>query len=215
MLIQTGLHNTSLVRPPAGASTGNASTGNGANPTAVLLTTPLEKRPDWREFTVNEIMVEIPQAALDITDFSDRYPVPGGVAQSVVSGLAFVRGYQGLSGATLEQKLEGASSLALGVAGVLSLAPGGLAAHASQAFMLGQAALEVGLGVRELNEELRKDRTPDWKEIATGSLDVLKGASSFLPLFFPAAADVVTGVQVGALLSKAALEATIERSTEE
>lgn len=171
--------------------------------------------PDWREVTVNEIAVEIPQAALSVFDVSERSPVIGGVAQTAVSSLAFLRAYQGLSGKSLEQKMEGASSFALGVSGVLSMFPGQIAANASQVFSAGQAALEFSLGVRELHEELRIDGTPDWKEIVTGSLDTVKGASAFVPFFFPATADIVTGVQVGAMLTKAAFESTIHRSTDE
>lgn len=173
------------------------------------------KMPDWREVTINEIAVEIPQAALTVFDVAERNPVVGGLAQTAVSGLAFARAYQGLSGKSLEQKLEGASSLALGVSGILSMVPGQLAANASQVFSAGQAALELSLGVRELHEELCVDGTPDWKEIVTGSLDTVKGASAFVPFFFPATADIVTGIQVGAMLTKAAFESTIHRSTDE
>ena len=184
-------------------------------PLASLVERVPRKVPDWREVTVNEIAVEIPQAALSTFDVRDHHPVIGGVAQTAVSSLAFVRAYQGLSGKSIEQRMEGASSLALGVSGVLSMVPGQIAAHASQAFSVGQAALELSLGVRELHEELFVDGTPDWKEILTGSLDTLKGASAFVPFFFPATADIVTGVQVGAMLTKAALESTIHRSTDE
>lgn len=139
----------------------------------------------------------------------------GGIAQTAVSSLAFVRGYQGLKGDSLEQKLEGASSVALGVGGMLTLLPGQTAALASQGFMLGQAALEVGLGVRELHEEIAQDATPDWKEIVTGSLDVIKGGAAFIPLFVPAAADISTGLQAAALIGKALFESTIRRTTDE
>lgn len=170
---------------------------------------------DWREFTLNEAMVELPQAALDYSDLKSSRPGLGNTAQTAISALAFVRGYQGLTGGSIEQKMEGASSVALGVAGVLSMVPGGVAAQASQAFMLGQAALEMSLGIRELHEELRLDKTPDWKEIATGSLDLVKGAAAFVPLFIPATADLMNGVQVGALIGKTVLESTIDRSIDE
>lgn len=160
-------------------------------------------------------MVEIPQAGLDIFDVRERSPILGGAAQTAVSSLAFVRAYQGLTGDSIEQKMEGASSLALGVGGMLSMIPGQAAAFASQGFMMTQSALEVGLGVRELHEEIFNDETPDWKEILTGSLDVLKGGAAFVPLFFPAAADISTCVQSAALISKAILESTIHRSTDE
>ncbi len=201
MNIQTGPIRQPAARPPA--------------PARPALWDRLPRGYDWREVTVNEAMVEIPQAAIELSDLKEGHSLAGGVAQSTVSALAFVRAYQGLSGASLEQKLEGASSLALGVAGTLSLLPGQLAANASQTFMFGQAALELGLGLRELHEEVFVDGTPDWKEIATGALDTVKGASAFVPLFLPAAADLVNGVQVGALLGKAILESTIRRSSEE
>lgn len=173
------------------------------------------KRPDWREVTVNEVMVEIPQAGLDLFEVREQSPVLGAVAQSAVSSLAFLRAYQGLTGDSVEQKLEGASSLALGVGGMLSMVPGQAAAFASQGFLLTQSALEVGLGVRELHEEIFQDETPDWKEIVTGSLDVIKGGAAFVPLFFPSTADVSICVQSAALLAKAAFESTIRRSTDE
>lgn len=173
------------------------------------------KMPDWRDVTVNEIAVEVPQAFISLSDVQTTNPVVGNMAQSAVSGLAFVRAYQGLSGKSLEQKMEGASSLALGVSGLLSMVPGQIAANTSQVFAAGQAALELSLGVRELHEELFTDETPNWKEIVTGSLDTIKGASAFVPFFFPATADIVTGVQVGAMLTKAAFESTIHRSTDE
>ena len=173
------------------------------------------KMPDWREVTVNEIAVEVPQAFISLTDIQTTNPVVGNMAQSAVSGLAFVRAYQGLTGKSLEQKMEGASSLALGVSGMLSMVPGQIAANTAQVFAAGQAALELSLGVRELHEELFTDQTPDWKEIVSGSLDTIKGASAFVPFFFPATADIVTGVQVGAMLTKAAFESTIHRSTDE
>lgn len=159
--------------------------------------------------------MEIPQAGLDIFDVQERSPLLGGVAQTAVSSLAFIRAYQGLKGESIEQKMEGASSLALGVGGVLSMVPGQTAAYASQGFMITQAALEVGLGVRELHEEIFSDSTPDWKEILTGSLDVIKGSAAFVPLFFPTTANVSTCVQSAALISKALLESTINRTTDE
>lgn len=199
MNIQTGPSRQPVPKPPA-------KTG---------LWDRLPQGTDWREMTVNEVMVEIPQAAIELSNLRHNRPVAGGLAQSAVSGLAFLRAYQGLSGASLEQKLEGASSLALGVAGTLSLLPGQLAADASQAFMFGQAALELGLGLRELHEEIFVDKTPDWKEIATGALDTIKGASAFVPLFLPSAAEAAIHIQTGALLGKAALESTIRRSRDE
>ena len=173
------------------------------------------KKRDWREVTVNEIAVEVPQAALDVFALQGHSPALGHLAQSAVSGLAFVRAYQGLKGGSLEQKLEGASSLALGVSGVLSMIPGQVAAHSSQVFSAGQAALELTLGIRELHEELFVDETPDWKEIVTGSLDTVKGASAFVPFFFPHTANAMTGLQVAAMLAKAAFESTIHRSSDE
>ncbi len=173
------------------------------------------KMPDWRDVTVNEIAVEVPQAFISLTDVQTTNPVVGNVAQSAVSGLAFVRAYQGLTGKSLEQKMEGASSLALGVSGILSMVPGQIAANTSQVFAAGQAAIELSLGVRELHEELFIDESPDWKEMVSGSLDTIKGASAFVPFFFPATADIVTAVQVGAMLTKAAFESTIHRSTDE
>ena len=175
----------------------------------------LPKMPDWREVTVNEIAVEVPQAVISLSDIQTTNPLVGNVAQTAISGLAFVRAYQGLTGGSLEQKMEGASSLALGVSGMLSMVPGQIAANASQVFAAGQAALELSLGVRELHEELFVDETPDWKEIVTGSLDTVKGASAFVPFFFPGTADIMTCVQVGAMVTKAAFESTIHRSTEE
>lgn len=173
------------------------------------------KKRDWREVTVNEIAVEVPQAALDVLDLQGRSPVAGHLAQSAVSSLAFVRAYQGLKGGSIEQKLEGASSLALGVSGVLSMLPGQVAAHSSQLFSAGQAALELTLGIRELHEELFVDETPDWKEVVTGSLDTVKGASAFVPFFLPDTANAMTGLQVAAMLVKAAFESTIHRSSDE
>lgn len=202
MNILTGKTSSASVRPPAKAL-------------PALLERLPGKMPDWREVTVNEIAVELPQAAIDIFDVKEHNPVAGGVAQSAVSTLAFLRAYQGLSGPSLEQKMEGASSLALGLSGVISMFPGQFAANTAQALNLGQATLELSLGVRELHEEIFIDGTPDWKEIVSGSLDTIKGASAFVPLFFPATADIVTGVQVGAMLTKAAFESTIHRSTDE
>lgn len=190
-----------------------------ASPESATLSSTAErfppKLPNWREITINEAMVELPQTAIDMSNLRDRHLAAGHAAQTAVSALAFARAYQGLTGATLEQKLEGASSVALGVAGVLSMVPGTTAAHASQAFMLGQAALEVTLGVRELHEELWVDKTPDWKEIATGSLDIAKGTAAFVPLFFPNTANLMTGVQVGALIAKTVLESSIKRTAGE
>jgi hypothetical protein len=170
---------------------------------------------DWREVTINEAMVEIPQAVLDLSALREHRPTTGSLAQAGVSTLAVLRGVQGLRGQSLEQKLEGVSSLALGVAGTLSMIPGQVAATVATGFMFGQAAAELTLGVRELHEELRLDTTPDWKEIATGTLDTVKGASAFLPIFFPSTSDAVTIVQLAAMVSKATLESTIHRSTEE
>jgi hypothetical protein len=170
---------------------------------------------DWREITINEAMVELPQAALDLSSLSDRQPIVGGVAQAAVSGLAFARAYQTLRGPSLEQKLEGASSLCLGLAGALSFVPGAVAAQTAKTLNFGQAAFELTLGLRELHEELTVDETPDWKEIATGALDTIKGASAFVPLFWPQTQNIVTGIQVGAMVSKMALESTIHRSTDE
>lgn len=221
MKIQTGTQSLALRRPPA-KPTSDAPQPEAPQPEAPPAEAPAARRDrwlppgfDWREVTLNEAAVEIPQAVLELSSLREANPVVGGAAQAGVASLAFLRGYQGLTGSSLEQKLEGASSLALGVAGTLSLLPGQMAANASSVFLFGQAALELTLGLRELHEELVKDETPDWKEITTGSLDTLKGASAFVPLFVPAASDVVNGIQIATLLGKAVLESTIRRSTDE
>lgn len=216
MRILTGTAGLTSVRPaPPSQATAAASEEAAPAGKPCLLRRLPSLIPDWREVTVNEVMVELPQAGIDLFHLKEQRPVAGSYAQGAVSALAFVRAYQGLSGSSVEQKMEGASSLALGVAGTLSLLPGQVAAHASQAVMVGQAALELSLGVRELHEELFVDESPDWKEIVSGSLDTIKGGSSFVPMFFPATADVVTGIQVVAMLGKAAFEATIHRGTDE
>lgn len=155
--------------------------------------------------------MEIPQALLDISNMSKTAPVAGGLAQAGISLLAFKRASQGLSGKSLEAKMEGASSLALGLAGTISMLPGQLATDAAKTLMGAQGLLELSLGIRELHEEFFNKPAPAWKEVATGSLDTIKGATSLLPFFFPQTTNAVNAVQIGALLSKAILEQSLHR----
>lgn len=172
---------------------------------------PLQLMDNWRQVTLNEAMVEIPQAVLDLSNLSSTSPILGGVAQTGISALAFKRAAQGLSGSSFEARMEGASSLALGIAGTLSLFPGQIATTTSQAFMGVQGALEMSLGVRELHEEFFNKEKPAWKEVATGALDTVKGATSLLPLIVPSTANAVNAFQITALVSKALLESSLDR----
>ncbi len=186
------------------------------NTARAVLDSPAVQKPkqlveNWRQVTLNEAAVEIPQAVLDMSSLNSTSPVLGGIAQAGISALAFKRAAQGFSGKSIEAKMEGASSLALGIAGTLSLFPGQVATTASQAFMGVQGALELSLGVRELREEFVNKDKPAWKEVATGTLDTVKGAASFLPLFAPSTANAVNALQITALVSKALLESSLDR----
>ena len=174
----------------------------------------MARTPNWRDVTLNEAVVEIPQGILQLSNLNQTHPGINTVAQAGVSTLAFMRAYQGLRGNSLEQKMEGASSLILGVAGTISMFPGSLAASASNHLMMGQGAIELSLGVRELHEELVKKQKPHWQEVVTGSLDVIKGGSSFLPLIDPTLNTVSNAIQLGALVSKTVLEATFHHDPE-
>ena len=170
---------------------------------------------NWRDFTLNEAAVEIPQGILQLSNLNFSHPVLGGVAQGGIAALAMVRAVQGLRGESIEQKMEGTSSLALAVAGAVSLFPGSLAASAANVLMMGQGGIELALGVRELHEELSVQNKACWQELVTGSLDVIKGGSAFLPLISSDLNTISNAIQLGALVAKTALETTFVHDSEQ
>lgn len=170
------------------------------------------KPPAWRAITLNEAAVEIPQSLLELSGLDSRSPLAAKGLQAGVAGLAAWRAAQAFHDAkSVEEYLEGASSAALSVAGAASLLPAGSAGLLHRSFMVAHGASELALGVREIREELKKD-SPARLELAAGVLDAVKGASTFLPLVFPATSDAVNVFQIGAILTKTAMEPMMERS---
>ena len=216
--------NSSMVRLPQSTPATSTPVGGGAlgGDDSVVLSggvSSLPSRPgfggplrstvaNWREVTLNEAVVEIPQGILQLSNLSVSHPIAGGVAQGGIAALAMVRAVEGLKGKSVEQKMEGASSLALAVAGTVSLFPGSLAAGAANALMIGQGGIELALGVRELHEELFVQDKASWQELVTGSLDVIKGGAAFLPLISANLNTASGAISLGALVIKTALEST-------
>lgn len=175
---------------------------------------PLEKPPPrWRAITLNEAVVEIPQSLLELSTLQSQAPLLAGAIQGGVSGLAALRAVQCFHEAkSVEEVLEGTSSAALALAGGSTFLPaGGVALH--NAFIFAHGAAELALGLREVREELGKEK-PAKLELAAGVLDTAKGVSTFLPLVFPQSSSAVNIFQIGAILAKTAMEPHMERSKE-
>ena len=132
--------------------------------------------------------------------------------QAGVSGLAALRAAQCFHDAeSLEEVLEGVSSASLAVAGAATLLPGQAATMSNTGFLLAHGASELLLGVREVSEELSKEK-PAKLELAAGVLDSIKGASTFLPLIAPSTSTAVNLFQIGAIVTKTVMEPHMERS---
>jgi len=169
-----------------------------------------EKKPPWRRITLNEAVVEIPQSVLELSSLSIDSPGLATGLQLGISSLAAARAVQCFHDAeSLEEVLEGVSSTALALAGGVSLLPG--AGAWNQGLLVGHGAAELALGVREVTEELKKEN-PARLELAAGVLDSVKGASTFVPLIFPETSNAVNVFQIGAILTKTAMEPFMERS---
>ena len=170
-----------------------------------------ESPPAWRAITLNEAVVEIPQSLLELSPLASQAPTAAAAIQAGVSGLAALRAVQCFHEAeSLEEVLEGVSSGALALAGGSTFLPGGGAAL-HNTLMFAHGATEFSLGTREIVEELRKER-PAKLELAAGVLDAAKGASTFLPIFFPETGTAVNLFQIGAILTKTVMEPHMERS---
>lgn len=171
------------------------------------------KVDSWRPITLNEAMVEIPQSLLELSNINSTSPMLGKGIQGGVASLALLRSVQCFHGAkSLEEVLEGTSSAALAVSGASTLFPMASAGLVSHGALLVHGATELALGVREVTEELKKDK-PARLELAAGILDAVKGASTFLPMVFPNTANAVNLFQIGAIASKTVMEPFMERST--
>ena len=166
----------------------------------------------WRPITLNEAMVEIPQSLLELSKINSSSPILGKSIQGGVASLALLRSIQCFHDAkSLEEVLEGTSSAALAVSGAATLLPMASAGLVSHGALLVHGATEMALGVREVAEELKKDK-PAKLELAAGVLDAVKGASTFLPMVFPQTADAVNLFQIGAIATKTVMEPFMERS---
>jgi hypothetical protein len=166
----------------------------------------------WRKITLNEAAVEIPQSLLELSDLGSKAPLTATGIQAGISGLAMFRAVECFYDAkSLEEVLEGISSGALALAGGATLLPTANAALWNQGFLVGHGASELALGIREVSEELKKDK-PARLELAAGFLDSVKGASTFIPLIFPEAAEAVNIFQIGAIVTKTVMEPHMERS---
>lgn len=131
--------------------------------------------------------------------------------QAGVSLLAAVRAAQCFhDAASLEEYLEGASSAALAAAGAASLFPGQVAAHTSNLALFGHGSFELALGIREISEELKKEK-PARLELLAGVVDAAKGASTFVPLLAPTLETPVGLFQLAAVLGKTVLETQLDR----
>jgi hypothetical protein len=170
------------------------------------------KEKSWRQITLSEAIVEIPQSVLELSRLDEVSPLAAKGAQLAISGIAAVRAFQCFQDAeSLEEVLEGVSSSALALAGGATLLPMAGASLWNQGFLVGHGATELLLGIREIREETRKDQ-PAKLELAGGLLDSVKGASTFLPLIAPGTADAVNLFQIGAILTKTILEPHMRRS---
>jgi len=170
--------------------------------------------PSWRQITLNEAAVEIPQSVLELSKLERHTPVLAKGLQGAVAGLAGLRAAQCFHDAkSVEEVLEGLSSGALAVASGATLFPGATAGLVHQGFLVGHGATELALGVREVAEELRKDK-PARLELAAGVLDTIKGASTFIPMLFPETSDVVNIFQIGAITTKTVMEPFMERHSQ-
>lgn len=169
-----------------------------------------EKKTPWRRITLNEAVVEIPQSVLELSSLSIDSPGLATGLQLGISSLAAARAVQCFHDAeSLEEVLEGVSSTALALAGGVSLLPG--AGAWNQGLLVGHGTAELALGIREVTEELKKEN-PARLELAAGVLDSVKGASTFVPLIFPETSNAVNVFQIGAILTKTAMEPFMERS---
>ena len=175
-------------------------------------TTSSQVHQPWRQITLNEAVVEIPQSIFELSPLTTASPLAAKGVQLGVSSLAMARAVQCFHDAeSLEEIMEGVSSGALALAGGATLLPGAAASFASQSLLAVHGGTELALGLREVKEELSKAQ-PAKLELAAGVLDSIKGASTFLPLFFPETATAVNIFQIGAILTKTVMEPHMERS---
>lgn len=171
-----------------------------------------KKKPNWRSVTINEAAVEIPQGILELSKLDSRSPAAFQGAQIAISGLALARAVQCFKKPpTAELLLEGTSSAALSAAGIATLFPTASAGLWSRGLLSVHGTTELALGVKGLAEELKKD-SPEKLALASGVLDIVKGATTFLPLVFPATSDAVNLLHIGTLVSKTAIESHLRRS---
>ena len=175
-------------------------------------TTSSQVHQPWRQIPLNEAVVEIPQSIFELSPLTTASPLAAKGVQLGVSSLAMARAVQCFHDAeSLEEIMEGVSSGALALAGGATLLPGAAASFASQSLLAVHGGTELALGLREVKEELSKAQ-PAKLELAAGVLDSIKGASTFLPLFFPETATAVNIFQIGAILTKTVMEPHMERS---
>ncbi len=176
---------------------------------------PLTKR-QTADMLLSEVAVELPETLMALTSLEASAPKVASAVQGGVTAMALARGVYCLSQPGVDNKLEGASSLALSVASGLTFVPGGGAALAGSLAMAGHAGAEVALGVRGLAEELPKGfKDMDYRNLSSGVLGTVKGATAFLPLFLPQTESAVNWIQLGTLVGKAVLDSSIGRPSPE